>query len=72
VLDEVGARRPRLSAEHVLFVGDTPEMDVAGPARAGMRTALIGDGRNGDPRPDVCVSGAADLPRHLPSRAPGS
>lgn len=41
---EVARERSGLAARDVLFVGDSPEHDIAGAAAAGMRTALIVDG----------------------------
>lgn len=55
----------RLPARDVLFVGDTPEHDVAGPRRAGMRTAWISLGRElpaNVPAPDFVVRDLSELP----------
>jgi FMN phosphatase YigB (HAD superfamily) len=80
---EIGLRKPHeriyevaldRSATHpaaVLFVGDTPAPDVEGPARAGMRTALVRTGRwDGDPAalthpPDAIIDSVHDLPTLL-------
>ena len=53
----------------ILFVGDTPEHDVAGAMRAGMRTAWIAAGRDavaqGVPAPDFIVNDLDGLPAIL-------
>ncbi|MCB9866142.1 MAG: HAD family hydrolase [Phycisphaerales bacterium] len=58
-----------LAPGDVLFVGDTPSADVAGPARAGMKTGLV---RTGNWRgevaelvhpPDLVVETVHELPR---------
>lgn len=77
---EIGLRKPhdqiyrvaldRSAADPatVLFVGDTPAPDVDGPARAGMKTALVKTGRwDGDPAgfrqtPDAIIDSVHDLP----------
>ena len=41
---ELALSRSGLSANEVLFVGDSPEHDIIGAHAAGMRTALITDG----------------------------
>jgi len=60
---------PDLVPEQILFVGDLPEPDVAGPARMGMRTALIGTAE-AYPHlpPDLRLARVADLPHYLPPR----
>lgn len=40
---EVALEKASLDAEHVLFVGDSPEHDVNGASQMGMKTALIGE-----------------------------
>ncbi len=42
-LDQVGIRRSAqdTARDRILFVGDSPECDVAGPQRLGLKTALI-------------------------------
>jgi len=42
-VDDGRAATPLIPAD-ILFVGDTPQADVDGPARAGMRTALVRTG----------------------------
>jgi putative hydrolase of the HAD superfamily len=79
ISSEVGYRKPHprfyqdacarlgLPPGRVLFVGDDPENDVRGPARAGLRGALIDRSRSGG------VSGAVsfpDLKALLAARAP--
>jgi HAD superfamily hydrolase (TIGR01549 family) len=53
-------------AGDVLFVGDMPELDVAGPKRVGMRAAWINrHGRalpEGIPLPDLVINDLAELP----------
>jgi HAD superfamily hydrolase (TIGR01549 family) len=78
---EVGLRKPnpriyqrmlemlRLEPHEVLFVGDTPREDVAGPQQAGMRTAWISRGASavpeGIPKPHFIITDLAELPRML-------
>lgn len=78
---EVGLRKPNpliyrhmlemlgLDGSDVLFVGDTPREDVAGPAAAGMATAWISKGApavpEGIPRPDYTIADLAELPAVL-------
>ncbi len=78
---EVGMRKPspliyqrmlemlRLDASAVLFVGDTPREDVAGPQKAGMRTAWISKGSQsvpeGIPQPDYTIRDLSELPAIL-------
>jgi FMN phosphatase YigB (HAD superfamily) len=78
---DVGLRKPnplifrraleamRLEPREVLFVGDTPHDDVAGPSRVGMRTAWIDRGRGplpeGIPVPDLIIKDLAELPAKL-------
>lgn len=66
VMEHARTHCPRILPGEVLFVGDTPEADVAGPARAGMRTALVGSAvLPADVRPDLQVSAVPDLLKHL-------
>ncbi|MEU4478215.1 HAD family hydrolase [Micromonospora sp. NPDC023966] len=65
-----------LSAEHVVYVGDSPEHDVAAPQRAGLRAVWLNRGRLPRPSgltPDAEVSTLAELPdvlgRLQPARA---
>jgi len=52
--------------ERAAHVGNAPAADVAGAARAGLTTVLVGDdGHDGGPTPDHVVGSVADL-------APGS
>ncbi len=51
---EVSLEKSGLAAHEVLFVGDSPEHDVNGASRVGMRTVLI---KNGD-KPAPLQSGA--------------
>jgi len=68
-LEHVRGHLPRMRPERVLFVGDTPEADVGGPARAGMRTALVhAREKPSDVPPDICLDRIADLPEFLPAR----
>jgi len=60
-----------LTAESVLFIGDTPIADIDGPYEQGFKTALVRTGVwNGDSdalthKPDIIVDSVADLPRLL-------
>jgi len=58
-----------LAAGEVLFVGDTPQHDVVGPARVGMRTAWISAGKGPWPEglsaPDYVIGDLAELPALL-------
>lgn len=59
---EVSLEKSGLSAEQVLFVGDSPEHDVNGASAMGMRTALV---RNGG-RPAPLQSGKTTVePDHV-------
>jgi HAD superfamily hydrolase (TIGR01549 family) len=78
---EVGLRKPnpriyqrmlemlQLEPHEVLFVGDTPREDVAGPQQAGMRTVWISKGAaavpEGIPEPHFIITDLAELPRIL-------
>ena len=78
---EVGLRKPnpqiyrrmmemlRLDASEILFVGDTPREDVAGPQGVGMRTAWISKGAasvpEGIPQPDFTIRDLSELPAIL-------
>ena len=78
---EVGLRKPnpqiyrrmlemlRLDASEVLFVGDTPREDVAGPQAVGMRTAWISKGAaavpEGIPQPHFTIRDLSELPAIL-------
>ena len=78
---EVGLRKPnpriyrqmlemlRLDASEVLFVGDTPREDVAGPQEVGMRTAWISKGAvavpEGIPQPQFTIRDLSELPAIL-------
>jgi HAD superfamily hydrolase (TIGR01549 family) len=78
---EVGLRKPnpriyrqmlemlRLDASEVLFVGDTPREDVAGPQEAGMQTAWISKGAaavpEGIPQPHFVITDLSELPQIL-------
>jgi putative hydrolase of the HAD superfamily len=63
-------QRPDLS--RVLFVGDSPALDVIAPAAMGMKTALVGGPPSLWPeedyaraRPDLRVDSVTELPAHL-------
>ncbi|HEY1852448.1 MAG TPA: HAD family hydrolase [Candidatus Binataceae bacterium] len=78
---EVGLRKPnpriyrqmlemlRLDAAEVLFVGDTPREDVAGPQEVGMQTAWISKGAvavpEGIPQPHFTIRDLSELPAIL-------
>ena len=78
---EVGLRKPnpqiyrrmlemlRLDASDVLFVGDTPREDVAGPQQVGMRAAWISKGAaavpEGIPQPHFTIRDLSELPAIL-------
>jgi HAD superfamily hydrolase (TIGR01549 family) len=78
---EVGLRKPNpriyrqilemlaLDASEVLFVGDTPREDVAGPQQVGMQTAWISKGAtalpDGIPAPHFVINDLSDLPQIL-------
>ena len=53
-----------LSPHQVLFVGDSPEHDIVGAERAGMKTALIYDGDNPPPMQTGRASAEADHEVH--------
>ncbi|MEM7466889.1 MAG: HAD family hydrolase [Pseudomonadota bacterium] len=53
-----------LNASQVLFVGDSPEHDIIGADRAGMKTALIFDGDNPPPMQTGRASAQADHEIH--------
>jgi HAD superfamily hydrolase (TIGR01549 family) len=75
---EVGLRKPnpriyqrilemlRLDANEVLFVGDTPREDVAGPQAVGMQTVWISKGAaavpDGIPQPNFVIKDLSELP----------
>lgn len=68
-MDHVHRFTPGVPPERVLFVGDTPDADVLGPSRFGMRTALVHRARQpSDARPDLQLARIADLPHYLPAR----
>lgn len=78
---EVGLRKPNpliyrqmldmlgLEANEVLFVGDTPREDVAGPQQVGMQTAWISKGApavpEGIPEPHFVITDLSELPQIL-------
>jgi HAD superfamily hydrolase (TIGR01549 family) len=59
----------RLAPREVLFVGDTPREDVAGPMGVGMHTAWVSKGQpavpDGIPQPDFIVNDISELPALL-------
>lgn len=63
---------PGIEAKRILYVGDSPIVDVEGPEQCGMRTALVrtgnwsGDERELTTRPDKIFDSVHDLPAHLP------
>jgi putative hydrolase of the HAD superfamily len=88
VSDEVGWRKPRpvifqralaamgLRPEECLFIGDRPEIDVAGAKAMGMGAAWLNPDRAplppGLPAPDLDISGLAELRRALETHPKGS
>jgi putative hydrolase of the HAD superfamily len=88
VSDEVGWRKPRpvifqralaamgLRPEECLFIGDRPEIDVAGAKAMGMGAAWLNPDRAplppGLPAPDLDISGLAELRRALEAHPKGS
>ena len=88
VSDEVGWRKPRpvifqralaamgLRPEECLFIGDRPEIDVAGAKAMGMAAAWLNPDRAplppGLPAPDLDISGLAELRRALEPHPKGS
>jgi HAD superfamily hydrolase (TIGR01509 family) len=67
---EVALRKSGLPADQVLFVGDSPEQDIAGAHAVGMRTALIVEPGSPPPmhvgkktvEPDVRITRLGELP----------
>lgn len=62
-------------SDRVLFVGDSPIPDIAGPAAAGMRTVLVRNPESRCPRedfdgvsPDLRVDAISELLAYLPRR----
>ncbi|MGH8011280.1 MAG: HAD family hydrolase [Candidatus Binataceae bacterium] len=59
----------QLAPREMLFVGDTPREDVAGPKGAGMYTAWVSKGApsvpEGIPRPDFMINDLSELPAVL-------
>ena len=88
VSDTVGWRKPRpdifqraladmgLGAGECLFVGDRPDIDVAGAKGVGMAAAWLNPGRvplpPGSPAPDLDLAGLSDLRPALETRPKGS
>jgi HAD superfamily hydrolase (TIGR01509 family) len=62
-----GVERLGISPAEAVFVGDLPEVDVAGAQRAGLRAVWVAtDGiKLGDVRPDAVVHRLAELPAVL-------
>jgi len=58
--------------DEAVFVGDTPELDVAGPQRVGMWTVQVGEMVQDGVRPHVRVPGLGDLPAALRSLGLGA
>ena len=73
-LAEARTAAPGLQANEVLFIGDTPAADVDGPARHGMKTALVRTGNwKGSTdeltrQPDLILGSIDELPAVLPAR----
>ncbi len=66
VMEHARKHCPGVLPGEVLFVGDTPEADVDGPARAGMRTAFVGSAvLPADVQPELQVAAMPDLLNHL-------
>ena len=68
IFEHALAKATNLRAEHVVFVGDSPEHDVAGARALGMRTVLITDHAaelpwepRGDAKPDHVIRALSDL-----------
>ena len=59
---ELSLEKSGLQPAEVLFVGDSPEHDINGASRLGMRTALI---RNGDKEPPLQSGVATAEPDHM-------
>jgi len=88
VSDTVGWRKPRpdifqralaemgVSAEECLFVGDRPDIDVAGAKGIGMAAAWLNPARaplpDGLPAPDLDLAGLSDLRAALERDPKGS
>ena len=86
--DTVGWRKPRpdifqralsemgVSAEECLFVGDRPDIDVAGAKGIGMAAAWLNPAREplpaGLPAPDLDLAGLSDLRAALEGDPKGS
>ena len=53
--------------QEAVFVGDTPELDVAGPRRVGMWTVQVGELAQDSVRPDARIAVLSELPAALRS-----
>ena len=58
--------------EEAVFVGDTPELDVAGPQRVGMWTVQVGEMARDGVRPHARVAALRELPAALRSLGLGT
>lgn len=58
---EVACERWGLSPGEVLYVGDRPDVDAVGAARAGMRCAIIGSTANGSPSGPAAYAACRDM-----------
>ena len=75
-LSLAGDLAPGLRPAEVLYVGDTPVADVAGPAALGLKTALVrggawdGDEGTLDVRPDVILESVHELAEEYTADGP--
>jgi putative hydrolase of the HAD superfamily len=53
----------RVGSDEAVYVGDSPEFDVAGARAAGMPSIMLGKPGAGEPKPDFSVDDLAFVPR---------